>query len=300
MTALMQFLFAHHTSNIQRTFPESPMLLSTSFATRVIRPAVVVALATSMVVPMGTSNAQDTQTDRSFTWSGTIPSGKRIMIKNINGGVEVERSTSGRVEVTAEKKWRRGDPNWVRIEQKKIGDDVLICGLWGENSRCDENGIHGKNNDNHNNRNNDVNVHFVVRVPDGVRVDISTVNGGLEVTGVTTEVRAHTVNGSIRANSAGGPVRASTVNGSVNVSMGSIGSAEDLEYETVNGSVTISLPANFGAQLELSTVNGSVSTDFPITISGSLSNRRIRGTVGDGKTRLRASTVNGSVNLRKN
>ena len=67
-----------------------------------------------------------------------------------------------------------------------------------------------------------------------------------------------------------------------------------------HGSVTISLPANFGAQLELSTVNGHVSTDFPITVSGSLSSRRIRGTVGDGKTRLRASTVNGSVNLRKN
>ena len=278
------------------------MLFSTSFAARVTRPAAVVALATLMVVPMASSSAQDTQTDKSFSWSGTIPSGKRILIKNINGGVEVERSTSGRVEVTAEKKWRKGDPSWVRIEQKKIGDEVLICGLWGDNARCDENGIHGNNNrdDNHNNRNNDVSVHFVVRVPEGVKVDISTVNGGLEVTGVTTEVRASTVNGSITAKSAGGPVRASTVNGSVNVSMGSIGSADDLEYETVNGSVTITLPASFGAQLELSTVNGSVSTDFPITISGSISNRRIRGTVGDGKTRLRASTVNGSISLRKN
>lgn len=298
--SLMQALFTQHTTNIQRTFPESSMLLSTSFATRVIRPAVVVALATSMVVPMAAARAQEAKSDKSFSWSGTIPAGKRIMIKNINGGVDVERSTSGRVEVNAEKKWRKGDPNWVRIEQKKIGDEVLICGLWGDNARCDENGIHSDNSNKDQNRNNDVNVHFTVRVPDGVKVDISTVNGGLEVTGVTTEVRANTVNGSITAKSAGGPVRASTVNGSVNVSMGSIGSADDLEYETVNGSVTITLPANFGAQLELSTVNGSVSTDFPITVSGSLSNRRIRGTVGDGKTRLRASTVNGSVNLRKN
>jgi hypothetical protein len=276
------------------------MLLST-FAARRTRHAVVAAMATLMVAPIASSSAQDTQTDRSFTWSGTIPAGKRIMIKNINGGVEVERSTSGRVEVTAEKKWRRGDPSWVRIEQKKIGDEVLICGLWGDNARCDENGIHSSNNNNdRNNRNNDVNVHFVVRVPDGVKVDVTTVNGGLEVTGVTNEVRARTVNGSITARSAGGPVRAETVNGSINVSMGSIGSADDLEYETTNGSVTITLPSNFGAQLELSTVNGHVTTDFPITISGTLSNRRIRGTVGDGKTRLRASTVNGSVTLRKN
>ncbi len=279
------------------------MLRSTSFAVRVIRPAVVVALAVVALLPLS-AGAQDRdadrQSDRSFSWSGTIPAGKRILIKNINGGVEVERSSNGRVEVSAEKRWRRGDPTWVRVEQRKIGDDVLICGLWGDNARCDENGIHSDNSNKWNNRNNDVSVHFIVRVPDGVRVDISTVNGQLEVSGVTNEVRARTVNGGITARSAGGPVRARTVNGSINVSMGSVGNADDLEYETTNGSVTISLPADFGAQLELSTVNGRVTTDFPITVSGTLSNRRIRGTVGDGKTRLRASTVNGSVTLRKN
>ena len=140
---------------------------------------------------------------------------------------------------------------------------------------------------------------FVVRVPDGVRVDVATVNGGLEVSGVTTDVRATTVNGSIDAKSAGGPVRANTVNGSIRVSMGNIGNADNLEYETTNGSVTIELPANFGAQLELSTVNGRVTTDFPILVSGTMSPRRLRGTVGNGNTRLRASTVNGSITLRK-
>ena len=278
-----------------------------SFTSPVARRTAGSALVALVLFPAAFAGAQNRdrddqqrQSDRSFTWSGTIPAGKRILIKDINGRIDVERSTSGRVEVTAEKRWRRGDPSWVRIEQRKIGDEVLICALWGDSSRCDEDGIHSDRNNNRSNRDNDVSVDFVVRVPDGVRVDVSTVNGGLEVTGVTNDVRANTVNGSITARSAGGPVRAQTVNGSINVSMGALGNTDDLEYETVNGSVTISLPANFGAQLELSTVNGHVSTDFPITVSGTLSNRRIRGTVGDGKTRLRASTVNGSVSLRKN
>jgi hypothetical protein len=244
------------------------------------------------------ASAQDSRRESAFTWSGAIPAGRTIYIKNINGAVEVERSTSGRVEVTAEKRWRRGNPEDVRIEQKKSGDDVVICALWSEGSTCDERGIRSERGMRWNDR-NDVSVRFTVRVPEGVRADLATVNGGIEVTGVNTEVRANTVNGSISARSAGGPVRAKTVNGSINVSMGTLGSAQDLEYETVNGGIVIELPANFGAELELSTVNGRVSTDFPITVSGTLSPRRLRGTVGDGRTRLRASTVNGSVTLKR-
>jgi hypothetical protein len=263
-----------------------------------LRSTAAALLLTATLAAPAVAQDRDTKRDDAFTWSGTIPSGRRVMIKNINGAIEVERSTNGRVEVRAEKRWRRGNPADVRIAQQKIGDDLLVCALFSEGSRCDERGIQTDRGTTWNDR-NDVSVRFTVRVPDGVRVDLSTVNGGVDVTGVNTEVDAHTVNGSITARSAGGPVRAKTVNGSITVSMGALGSAADLDYEAVNGAITIELPATFGAQLELSTVNGRVSTDFPITMSGTLSPRRIRGTVGNGSTRLRASTVNGSVTLRK-
>lgn len=274
------------------------MLSRRPSARAAIRFTVAALLLTATLAAPGAAQDRDTKRDDAFTWSGTIPAGKRILIKNLNGGIQVERSTNGRVEVNAQKRWRRGNPEDVRIEQKTVVDDVLVCALFNEGSRCDENGMHTDRNKKWNDR-NDVSVHFTVRVPDGVRVDLSTVNGGVEVGGVDNAVDAQTVNGSITVRSAGGPVHAKTVNGSINVSMGSHGRVDALDYETVNGTITLTLPSDFGAQLELSTVNGRVSTDFPITMSGTISPRRLRGTVGNGATRLRASTINGSVTLRK-
>jgi hypothetical protein len=263
---------------------------------RVLVAAGAVALAT--VLPSSPVSAQESQRDTAFTWSGTLPAPGTLFIKNVNGGVAVERSTSGRVEVIGEKRWRRGNPEDVRIEQQKSGDNVVICALYQEGSTCDETGIKNNRRMRWNDR-NDVTVRFIVKVPEGTHLDLSTVNGGVDVRDVTAAVRAVTVNGSITARSAGGPVYAKTVNGSIDVSMGSLGRAADLEYETVNGAITLEFPSNFGAELELRTVNGRVSTDFPITMSGTLSSRRLRGTIGDGRTRVRASTVNGAVTLRK-
>lgn len=269
---------------------------------RSIRKIALLSASGALALVASSNVASAQSSEDAFNWSGSVPSGRRIIVKNINGPIRVERSSSNRVEVSAEKRWRRGNPNDVRIEQPRLSSgDVLVCALFTAESTCDENGIHSPRNRNRNdNDRNDVSVHFVVRVPDGVRVDVATVNGGLDVNGVSAQVDASTVNGGIVARSSGGPVRAKTVNGSVTVAMGSINSNDDLEYETVNGSVTLELPANYGGQLELSTVNGRVSTDFPITITGTLSPRRLRGSIGNGSSHIRASTVNGSVTLRRN
>jgi hypothetical protein len=251
-----------------------------------------------------TASAQSReQRDAAFSWSGAVEVGRSVIIRNINGPIRVEHSSGSRVEVTAEKQWRdrQGDPADVRIVQPAVRNgDAMFCALWSPESTCDEDGIHTTHNGARNNRRHDVSVNWVVRVPDGVRVDIGTVNGGLDVIGVTAAIEANTVNGAIDARTSGGPIRAKTVNGRVNVVMGSTGAGGgDLEYESVNGSVTVELPSNFGAHVELSTVNGQVTTDFPITVVGTVSRRRLSGSVGSGSTRLRASTVNGSVTLRR-
>ena len=259
--------------------------------------------------PLASLGAQDRQSsERDFRWDGAISSGRWVYARNLNGSVRVERATGGRLEVTAVKRWRRGDPADVTVEVTRVGNgqgDILICALWRDvTEECDEQGYRTQDNRRRNrdrwNRDNDddVSLDITVRVPDGVKIDVSSVNGGLDITGATAEVEAHTVNGGIEARSTGGPVNASTVNGEIDVRMGAIGNG-NLDFSTTNGSITVTVPDGLNADITMRTVNGSVGSDFPMTVNGRISPRRIAATIGRGGMKIDLSTVNGSIDLRR-
>ncbi|MEO6445559.1 MAG: DUF4097 family beta strand repeat-containing protein [Gemmatimonadaceae bacterium] len=246
-------------------------------------------------------SAQAQRSGQDFSWDGVIPNGRWLYVRNLNGSITVEKASGNRVEVTGVKRVRRGNAEEVRIEMRKLAnDDVIICAYWYDDTTCDENGYRTRNEGrrDRDRDKNEISVHFTVKLPDGVKLEGTSVNGGVRIDGATSEVVARTVNGEIVARSVGGPVRASTVNGGIEVSMGTLGT-EDLEFETVNGSIEVMLPANLNAELDMRTVNGRVESDFPLTISGRIDPRRIRATIGKGGPRLKFSTVNGSVDLRK-
>jgi len=88
------------------------------------------------------------------------------------------------------------------------------------------------------------------------------------------------------------------VNGSISASIGAERWPQALEFSTVNGGITLELPAEPNADLSASTVNGSISTDFPLTVRGKFGRRSVHGTLGKGGTDLNLSTVNGRIRLR--
>lgn len=260
-----------------------------------MRRGILALLAISLgAVPL---QAQRQTEDNAFTWSGRIPSGHWIRVRNLSGDIDVTSSNSDRVEVTATKRWRRSDPQSVRFEVRKSGpndEDVLICAIWSDRTDCGENGY-----ESHNVRNNDVSVQFRVALPRGVKIGVSTVNGAVGVEGATSEVQASSVNGEVEAASSGGPVSASTVNGGVTARMGRFDTDQDLDFSTVNGSVVVEFTGDLDADIELSTVNGSFHTDYPVTVNGRLDPRHLRAKLGRGGPRIRLSTVNGNVELRR-
>jgi hypothetical protein len=265
----------------------------------------VLGTATTACAPFAVTAQSRGRGDEPFRWSGEVTAGHWVYLRNLNGRVRVEPGTGTKLEITADKRWRRGNPDDVEITVGQVGSgrgDVLVCAVWRDTStRCDEDGYSVRSHFDSwfgRNRSDDVQVEFTVRLPEGVRVDARSVNGEIEIDGATSEVIAHTTNGHIDARSSGGPVRATTTNGDVTVRAGAL-DTHDMEYRTTNGSITVELPASANAELDMHTTNGSISSDFPVTMEGTFSRRNMRGTLGKGGPRIRLSTTNGSIRLRK-
>lgn len=264
------------------------------------RSVAVAAAASALALAPHAIPAQVRVEREAFTWSGRIPDGRWIVVRNTRGSVEVTRGSGDRVEVIALRRTRRGDPDYVRFKVQKYGagqENVLVCALWGEFSDCAEDGY--RTRPDRRGRENDVTVDFSVRLPRGVKVGAYTINGEVRVEDVAAEVDAESVNGDVVVSTVGGQVNARTTNGSVRATMGKFDLESDLRFSTINGSVMVVFTGDIDADVELVSVNGRFTTDFPVTISGRIDPRRLRATLGKGGPRIRLSTVNGNVELRK-
>jgi len=227
-----------------------------------------------------------------FNWRGRIASGQTIEIKGVNGDIQAEEGGS-EVEVRALKTGRRSDPSEVQIEVVEHSDGVTICAVYPSSGRPNEcrPGNGGRNSV----KNNDVKVHFTVRVPAGVAFVGRTVNGDVETSHLSSNASAHTVNGKIEISCDGSGV-ANTVNGSIYAALGAP-FEDDAEFSTVNGSVTLELPGDVDAEVRASSVNGTIKSDFPLRISGRWGPKSARGTLGSGGPELSVKTVNGSIKI---
>lgn len=233
-----------------------------------------------------------------FRWQGRIAPGGTLEIKGINGGIDASAG-SGEAEVRAVKSARRSDPDAVEIKVVEHAGGVTLCAVYPapEDSRrpneCEPgDGGHSRTRD------NDVQVHFQVKVPAGVRLVAKTVNGGIDARELEADVVAHTVNGSVRVETRG-RAEAKTVNGSIEASFGRADWTGSNQFKTVNGAIRLDLPADLSAEVSAKTVNGDIETDFPLTVKGRFSRRSLHGTIGAGGRQLELETVNGAIRLAK-
>lgn len=143
-------------------------------------------------------------------------------------------------------------------------------------------------------------VSFKITVPTAVSLDkIAVVNSSVHINDVRGSVNAESVNGGVHAHNLAGNVKLETVNGEIVADVSSVSADQKLAFKTVNGSITVKLPANTGADTHASVVNGSIDCDFPLTVQGRIVGKKLSGKIGDGRAKLSAESVNGSIRLKK-
>ncbi len=233
-----------------------------------------------------------------FQWRGRVSGGREVEIKGVNGDIRAEIAGGAEVQVIARKRGRRSDPDDVQIEVIEHGGGVTVCAVYPSRRRGRSNECRPGSGGRNDIRNNDVQVNFTVRVPAGVALIARTVNGEIYVHSLESDVEAHTVNGDVDISTTGF-ASARTVNGSIDAVVGRMDGRAPVEFETVNGSISLDLPEGLNADLRAATVNGGIFSDFPLVISGRLSRRRLNGQIGDGGRLLELNTVNGSIRLQR-
>lgn len=274
----------------------------------ILRPFLRVVAALTIALVVGGCFHSTHEVADAFVWNETLPSGATLHLRDLNGAIRVHASSNAQVSLHASKRWRSGREKDVHFATTRSGNDYYVCALWGKATRCDASG-YGPRRESlfmrllsllsmSTSTRTDMTVNFDVAVPAGVQLDARTVNGNVEATGTTGTVRVSTVNGTVHATGTS-TLAAHTVNGSVHLTLDRLGAADSIRAESVNGSVTIEVPAAYEGSVELKTVNGSVASELPVTASGTPSRREISGTVGSAPRMISLETVNGSVRVIK-
>ena len=235
--------------------------------------------------------AQDT-----WTRTYTLSDNGRLEIINVNGRITAEPATDGKVTVEG-RRTAKGSSDEVAKEnlaKLEIREEVS-----GERVRVESrpprlSGFGGHE------------IEWTIKVPNGVVVDLRTVNGGVRFNGLQGEVHAKTTNGGVRGKDVGTrTLNASSVNGGIEIEFSRpLDSSASVEVETVNGGVELGLTADSKATISARAVNGGVSvTDLTVEkqaqSSSFESKRRLEGTLNGGGAKVNVSTVNGGVRITR-
>jgi hypothetical protein len=215
--------------------------------------------------------------------------GGRVEVNNINGRIAVEPSTGNAVEVVAQKIARAATPDAAkealgRIEIReetsregiKVSTKIPRAGGWFE--------LGGTQ------------VKYSVRVPANAEVRFTTVNGGIEVTGLTGTIRAETTNGGVVARQVSGSIEASTTNGGVDVELVRLGES-GAKLGCTNGGIKLRLPSDAKATISASITNGGIDTSGLTLDTIESSRRRLEARLNGGGAPIRLDGTNGGISI---
>ena len=249
---------------------------------QVIRNSILVVFSSLLI---GALASAETRTEPTQTFP--LQTGGYLSLENVNGDVTIEGWKKKEVSISAVKK---GSPKDLDRLQISIDVDKYEGKDWIHIET--EYGVFSRNSGS---------VDYSIKVPsDAILEDIELVNGDLKVTGVTGYLSLGTVNGSVTASGMAGNAWVETVNGNQDLSFDKMGKGQAVDLESVNGAITLRMPAKADAQVDAETLNGKISSDFGLTVEkGEWIGSSAEGLVGSGGARITIETINGNIDIKK-
>ena len=129
-------------------------------------------------------------------------------------------------------------------------------------------------------------------------VRLHSTDGAITVTHFDGQCDASSTDGALRAEGRFDALRLVTTDGSV-VAKVAEGSrmTSGWTLRTVDGSLEVSLPSNFQANIDASTQDGRIHLGVPVTVQGEISKSRVRGTLNGGGPELTLKSTDGSIKI---
>ncbi len=218
--------------------------------------------------------------------------GGRVEVSNVNGKIDVVTGQGNTVEIVAQKTGRAGSKEAAKeaLDRIQITDSVA-GGVIKVETKLDR--TSGGMFD-HSSRQ----VQYTVRVPAGAELKVTTVNGGVEIAGVSGRIHAEATNGGIKARDIGGAIEATTTNGGVEVDLTSV-SADGVKLECTNGGIELRVPADAKASISARITNGGIETSgLNLQNRGEATKRRMDGDLNGGGPRISLEGTNGGISIR--
>lgn len=225
-----------------------------------------------------------------FHQTYAITADGRVELDNINGAVHISSWDRNEVKVDAVKYADTKE----RLDEAKIEIDSGKDYLSIRTKYPDHN-----NNWNWGSHNNPASVEYTLTVPRSANLDeIKLINGALDLTGISGEVRASCINGRLEAHDLSGRAKLSTINGRLDARFAQL-SGQDVDLNSVNGSLELTIPSDSNAEVDASTVSGGISNDFGLRVNDHrFVGHDLRGELGKGGSHIRLSDVNGRIEIR--
>jgi hypothetical protein len=214
--------------------------------------------------------------------------GGRLEISNVNGKIDVQPSAGSSVEVVALKSAKGGSTEAAKqaLERIEILENASAANVRIETKIQRSSGLFGGGQE----------VHYTVKVPASADARFTTVNGGIELTGLKGRVNAETTNGGIKGHDISGPLDASTTNGGVEIELAEVAES-GVKLGCTNGGIDLRLPASAKATISARITNGGIATDGLQIEKTDSTRRRLDGRLNGGGPRIELEGTNGGIHI---